>query len=143
MAFDDFLLDESLVNGVKVVRGLFTDNLLRNGVPFGLLVAGVDVTGVLVDECFVWDNDVLEDGDLLVDVLGGGDLLVDESLTVEDVFNGLLVDCLLVDGVLDDCSGADDVLTAEVLNSLTDLNLSMETVRSPILTAVALLSGTI
>lgn len=133
MAFDDFLLDESLVNGVKVVRGLFTDNLLRNGVPFGLLVAGVDVTGVLVDECFVWDNDVLEDGDLLVD----------ESLTVEDVFNGLLVDCLLVDGVLDDCSGADDVLTAEVLNSLTDLNLSMETVRSPILTAVALLSGTI
>ena len=133
MAFDDFLLDESLVNGVKVVRGLFTDNLLRNGVPFGLLVAGVDVTGVLVDECFVWDNDVLEDGDLLVD----------ESLTVEDVFNGLLVDCLLVDGILDDCSGADDVLTAEVLNSLTDLNLSMETVRSPILTAVALLSGTI
>lgn len=133
MAFDDFLLDESLVNGVKVVRGLFTDNLLRNGVPFGLLVAGVDVTGVLVDECFVWDNDVLEDGDLLVD----------ESLTVEDVFNGLLVDCLLVDGVLDDCSGADDVLTAEVLNSLTDLSLSMETVRSPILTAVALLSGTI
>lgn len=133
MAFDDFLLDESLVNGVKVVRGLFTDNLLRNGVPFGLLVAGVDVTGVLVDECFVWDNDVLEDGDLLVD----------ESLTVEDVFNGLLIDCLLVDGVLDDCSGADDVLTAEVLNSLTDLNLSMETVRSPILTAVALLSGTI
>ena len=133
MAFDDFLLDESLVNGVKVVRGLFTDNLLRNGVPFGLLVAGVDVTGVLVDECFVWDNDVLEDGDLLVD----------ESLTVEDVLNGLLVDCLLVDGVLDDCSGADDVLTAEVLNSLTDLNLSMETVRSPILTAVALLSGTI
>lgn len=133
MAFDDFLLDESLVNGVKVVHGLFTDNLLRNGVPFGLLVAGVDVTGVLVDECFVWDNDVLEDGDLLVD----------ESLTVEDVLNGLLVDCLLVDGVLDDCSGADDVLTAEVLNSLTDLNLSMETVRSPILTAVALLSGTI
>lgn len=133
MAFDDFLLDESLVNGVKVVHGLFTDNLLRNGVPFGLLVAGVDVTGVLVDECFVWDNDVLEDGDLLVD----------ESLTVEDVFNGLLVDCLLVDGVLDDCSGADDVLTAEVLNSLTDLNLSMETVRSLILTAVALLSGTI
>lgn len=133
MAFDDFLLDESLVNGVKVVRGLFTDNLLRNGVPFGLLVTGVDVTGVLVDECFVWDNDVLEDGDLLVD----------ESLTVEDVFNGLLVDCLLVDGILDDCSGADDVLTAEVLNSLTDLNLSMETVRSPILTAVALLSGTI
>ena len=59
------------------------------------------------------------------------------------MFNGLLVDCLLVDGVLDDCSGADDVLTAEVLNSLTDLNLSMETVRSPILTAVALLSGTI
>ena len=133
MAFDDFLLDESLVNGVKVVCGLFADNLLRNGVPFGLLVAGVDVTGVLVDECFVWDNDVLEDGDLLVD----------ESLTVEDVFNGLLVDCLLVDGILDDCSGADDVLTAEVLNSLTDLNLSMETVRSPILTAVALLSGTI